>query len=326
MLQRTRLQTGEKGWPSPNPVCDAAVVDMHRGQLSVPPATVRRLIGEQFPQWKHLPVRPVPSPGTVNAIFRIGDEFVARFPLLAGDGAEEVHAHLLAEVAAAQELAGRTRFDTPRPVAVGVPGSGYPLPWLVNTWLPGVPATADSHRDSRSFAEDVGDFIHALRSMDTRGRAYNGDGRGGDLLSHDEWMQECLARSEELLDVATLRAVWADMRDLPRGDSPDVMSHCDLIPPNVLYAEEHLVGVLDVGALGAADPALDLVSAWHLFDTEPRGVLRARLGSEDAEWERGRAWAFEQAMGVVWYYVQSSPGMSAGCRRTLERIVADIRS
>jgi hypothetical protein len=41
-----------------NPVCNAAVVDMHRGQLSVPPATVRRLIGEQFPQWKHLPVRP----------------------------------------------------------------------------------------------------------------------------------------------------------------------------------------------------------------------------------------------------------------------------
>jgi hypothetical protein len=31
-------------------------------------------------------------------------------------------------------------------------------------------------------------------------------------------------------------------------------------------------------------------------------------------------------MGAVWYYVDTSPTMSAGCRCTLERIVADIRS
>lgn len=312
--------------PAPRRACDAATVDMHPGQQSVPPATVRRLVAEQFPQWQHLPVRPVPSPGTVNAIFRIGDDFVARFPPLADDGAEAVRGHLNAEVSAAEELAGRTRFATPRPVALGVPGAGYPLPWLVNTWVPGVAATADSHRDSARFAEDLGDFIDAVRTLDARGRTYDGDGRGGDLLSHDEWMQECLAHSEGLLDVATLRAVWAEMRDLPRGDTPDVMSHCDLIPPNLLFAEERLVGVLDVGGLGAADPALDLVSAWHLFEAAPRRVLRDRLGSDDAEWERGRAWAFEQAMGVVWYYVQSNPAMSAGCRRTLERIVSDIRS
>lgn len=295
---------------------------MHPGQLSVPPTTVRGLVAEQFPQWRHLPVRPVPSPGTVNAIFRIGDEFVARFPL-AADGTQ---ARLHAEAAASEELAGRTRFATPRPVAFGAPGAGYPSPWLVNTWVPGVPADADSHRDSTSFAADLGDFIAAVRSLDARGRTYDGNGRGGDLLSHDEWMQECLHQSEGLLDVPTLRAVWADMRGLPRGDSPDVMSHCDLIPPNVVCAGDRLVGVLDVGGLGAADPALDLVSAWHLFGAEPRRALRERLGCDDSEWERGRAWAFEQAMGVVWYYAQSSPAMSAGCRRTLERIVADIRS
>jgi hypothetical protein len=42
---------------------------------------------------------------------------------------------------------------------------------------------------------------------------------GGDLFSHDDWMQECLINSEGLLDVATLRAIWAEMRDLPRGDT-----------------------------------------------------------------------------------------------------------
>jgi aminoglycoside phosphotransferase (APT) family kinase protein len=45
------------------------------------------------------------------------------------------------------------------------------------------------------------------------------------------------AYSEGLLEVTTLRAIWAEMRDLPRGDTPDVMNHGDLIPPNILVAE-----------------------------------------------------------------------------------------
>ncbi|MGY4646597.1 aminoglycoside phosphotransferase (APT) family kinase protein [Mycobacterium sp. URHB0021] len=139
-------------------------------------------------------------------------------------------------------------------------------------------------------------------------------------------MQECLTHCEGLLGVATLRAVGAEMRDLPRGDAPDVMNHSDLIPPNMLVAGGRVIGVLDVGGLCAADPALDLVSAWHLLDARPRQLLRDHLGCDDAEWQRGRAWAFQQAMGAVWYYVDTSPTMSAGCRCTLERIVIDMRS
>jgi aminoglycoside phosphotransferase (APT) family kinase protein len=298
---------------------------MHPGQLSVSPATVRTLVAEQFPQWQHLHIHAVASPGTVNTIFRIGDELVARFPLMPDDVAA-AQERLQHEAAAAEELIGHTPFATPRPIAIGEPGAGYPLPWSVNSWLPGQPATADDVSESDSFTMDLGQFINAVRAIDTRGRTFDGNGRGGDLFSHDEWMQECLAHSEGLLDVATLRAIWAEMRDLPRGDTPDVMNHGDLIPPNILVANGRLAGVLDVGGLGASDPALDLVSAWHLLDTERRQRLRDYLACDDAEWQRGRAWAFEQALGAVWYYVDSSPTMSAGCRRTLERIVTDIRS
>jgi aminoglycoside phosphotransferase (APT) family kinase protein len=200
------------------------------------------------------------------------------------------------------------------------------MPWAVFTWLPGTPATADTCSESNSFAIDLADFIVCLRAVDTRGRTYDGSGRGGDLYSHDEWMQECLTNSEGLLDIATLRAIWSEMRDVPRGGTPDVMCHSDLIPPNMLVAGGRLAGVLDVGGFGAADPALDLVSAWHLLDSERRQRLRNHLSCDETEWQRGRAWAFEQAMGAVWYYVESSPTMSAGCRRTLERIVTDMRS
>ena len=113
---------------------------MHPDQLAVPAEMVRALVGEQFPAWRGLAIRPVDAPGTVNAIFRIGEQLAARFPLEPGD-LGSIRRRLESEAEAARELAGRTRFATPVPVALGEPGAGYPLPWSVQTWLPGVAAT-----------------------------------------------------------------------------------------------------------------------------------------------------------------------------------------
>jgi len=60
---------------------------MHDGQLDVTTDLVKGLIREQFPEWSALAVRAVSSHGTVNALFRIGDELVARFPIVPGDPA-----------------------------------------------------------------------------------------------------------------------------------------------------------------------------------------------------------------------------------------------
>jgi aminoglycoside phosphotransferase (APT) family kinase protein len=134
-------------------------------------------------------------------------------------------------------------------------------------------------------------------------------------------MQTSFERSEHLLDVPRLRRIWADLRVLPRT-ADDVMTHGDLIPANVLVSDGRLAGVIDVGGMKPADPALDLVSAWHLLEPGPRQVLHDDLTCDDLEWERGQAWAFEQAMGLVWYYVDSNPAMSDLGRRTLQRITA----
>jgi len=296
---------------------------MHADQLSVSPRTVRELVEEQFPRWRGMPVREVASAGTVNAIFRIGDGLAARFPLQPGDvGA--VRRSLVAEAEAAAELAGSTRVPTPEPVALGEPGRGYPLPWSVQTWLPGVVATDDDPGESVPFAHDLAAFIRDVRAVDTRGRTFRGGGRGGELTAHDEWMETCFRHSEGLLDVPLLRRTWSALRALPRGGAPDVMAHRDLIPGNVLVAAGRLTGVLDAGGFGPADPALDLVGAWHLLEAGPRDALRADLGCGDLEWERGKAWAFEQATGLVWYYRETNPTMSRMGHRTLERVLAEM--
>jgi aminoglycoside phosphotransferase (APT) family kinase protein len=292
---------------------------MHDDQVDVSTETVARLVREQFPRWSGEAVRRLPSTGTVNAIFRVGNDLSARFPLRPADPAQAL-AVLEQEARASAELAQVSRFPAPEPVALGAPGADYPMPWSVQTWLPGTVASDADPSGSAAFAEDLAAFVADLREAGTRGRTFSGEGRGGVLAHHDEWMAVCFEKSGGLLDVPRLRRLWSRFRELPRT-AADVMSHGDLIPGNVLVVGGRLGGVLDTGGFGPADPALDLVGAWHLLRPGPREVFRRALACDDLEWERGRAWAFHQAMGLVWYYVESNPAMSATGRRTLDRIL-----
>jgi aminoglycoside phosphotransferase (APT) family kinase protein len=89
----------------------------------------------------------------------------------------------------------------------------------------------------------------------------------------------------------------------------------------VLVAGGRLAGVLDSGGFGPADPALDVIVAWHLLETAPRAVFREQLGCDELEWERSRAWASEQSIGAIWYYADSNRAMCEMGRRTLQRIL-----
>lgn len=293
---------------------------MHEREIALSQDTARTLVASQFPQWAHVPARLTRSSGTVNAILRIGDDHAARFPLQ-GDDPEDVRRLLEAEASASAELAQVSLVRAPVPVALGRPGAGYPLPWSVQTWLPGTDASTVDVAGSEDLARDLAALVLALRSADTRGRTFAGQGRGGGLSDHDAWVETCLARSEQLLDVRRLAATWQHLRELPRT-SPDMMTHGDLIPANVLVADGRLAGVLDTGGFAAADPALDVIAGWHLLDDGPRAVFRAEVGSDDLEWERSRAWAFEQALGAVWYYARTNSAMSRMGRRTLARTTA----
>ncbi|BAU81817.1 phosphotransferase [Streptomyces laurentii] len=295
---------------------------MHDDQVDVTTEIVAALVREQFPQWSGKAIRLVSSTGTVHAIFRIGNDLSARFPLRLADAAE-VLTVLEREARASAELARVSRFPAPEPVALGKPGAGYPMPWSVQTWLPGTVASDADPSGSDAFAEDLAAFIASLRDADTRGRRFSSENRGGVLADHDAWMAQCFEESEGLLDVPRLRRMWSRFRELPRTGA-DVMSHGDLIPGNVLVAGDRLSGVLDTGGFGPADPALDLVGAWHLLRSGPRDVFRRTLACDDLEWERGKAWAFEQAMGLVWYYIESNPPMSGMGRRTLDRILESM--
>ncbi len=287
--------------------------------------TIRRdqvvaLIEDQLPALAGAAVEAVDGGGTVHAIYRVGPDVAARFPLQPSDP-ERLEAELWREMAAAAEFRTVCRVPAPAPLFIGRPGHGYPMAWSAQTWLPGTTATPTSCEHANDLAADLVAMIGELRAADTRGRRFHGTGRGGALSDHDETIEEAIRRSEGLIDTDAIASVWQRVRGLPYEDV-DVMCHSDLIPANVLVKDGRLIGVLDTGGLQAADPALDLVAGWHLLADGPRARFRQGLGCDDLQWERGMAWAFLQAAAAFWYYRNTNPVMADMGRTTLTRILA----
>lgn len=295
---------------------------MHDDQIHVSHEQVVALVAAELPQLAGREVVAVGGAGTVHSIYRIGDDAAARFPLRRGDAARVSH-QLRREADAAAEFRRASPVPAPEPLHIGRPGHCFPMPWTVQSWLPGTTATPMSWERSTTLAHDVSELIGRLREKDTGGRRFRGEGRGGELTDHDDWVSECIRRNADSFDAAAMRTMWADFRRLPRED-PDAMCHTDLTPPNLLVDEDgHLVGVLDTGGFQPTDPALDLVSVWHLFADDARQRVRAALGCSDLQWERGKAWAFQQAAGLPWYYRDTNPAMAEMGAITLRRLLGD---
>ena len=56
---------------------------MHEDQADVDADLVHRLLADQSPHLSTLPITAIESTGTVNALFRVGEELIARLPLVA---------------------------------------------------------------------------------------------------------------------------------------------------------------------------------------------------------------------------------------------------
>ncbi|WP_440942323.1 phosphotransferase [Microbacterium sp. 22195] len=290
---------------------------MHDGQLTVDEEIAGELIARDLPSFAGAPVAAVPGAGTVNAIFRVGDEAAARFPL-APTSAEE----LSREASGLAAFAEASPFPAPVPLGIGRGDERYPSAWALQSWLPGDVADPFGSAMSEAFAEDLGALILALREVPVGTRVFDGRGRGGSTQDHDEWIAHCIAQSTGLVDVAGVSRAWAELREVPPVGE-HVMSHRDLTPLNLLLSHGRLAGVLDGGDFGPADRSLDLVCAWHLLSDGPRRRLREIVGASDAEWRRGAAWALQQAMGLVWYYETSNPVMAELGRSTVSRVLSD---
>src|SRR3954466_5417265 len=135
---------------------------MHVDEFAIDAFLVQKLLSRQFPQWADLPLKPVPSAGTDNALFRLGDEMVVRLPRIgwAVRGIER-------ELEWPPRLSGQLPVSVPLPLAAGAPTDGFDWPWAVYGWLPG--ETAEVGAVPESLAGDLGRFVAALHRVDLAG-------------------------------------------------------------------------------------------------------------------------------------------------------------
>jgi aminoglycoside phosphotransferase (APT) family kinase protein len=289
---------------------------MHADQVDVTADVVAALVASQFPQWRGYPVRPLTSDGTVNALFRLGDDIVLRLPLQPDLGAAAREA-LVQEQDIARRIAARVQLQVPQPLALGEPGEGYSGPWTAYRWIPGETARAENIDDVVTFARDLASFVQAVQGMETGGHGWDGRGRGGPLHALDDAVGEALAQSTHLVDAPRIAEAWARCRQAPVHRGADVYIHADLMPGNLLVRDGRLAAVIDLGATGVGDPAVDLMPAWNVLTGVARTAYREALQVDDATWERGRGWAIVQAIVALPYYVDTNPVMAAIARRTL---------
>lgn len=294
---------------------------MHVDEVDTDVVLVGRLLAAQFPQWAGLPIVPVPSAGTDNALYRLGDDLVVRLPRI-----QRVTMQVSKEYRWLPVFVPLLPLAIPAPLAKGEPGEGYPWPWAVYRWLDGESVTVEGLTDPHQAATDLALFITALQRIDATGGPPPGEhnfGRGVPLALRDAPTRAAIAALRGKLDTDAMTAAWDAALQTPAWSNPPVWIHGDLQPGNLLARRGQLSAVIDFGGLGVGDPACDVQIAWNLLSADTRNTFRAALAVDDATWARGRGWALSVGLIALPYYWDTNPVLAGISRRAIDEVLAD---
>jgi aminoglycoside phosphotransferase (APT) family kinase protein len=292
---------------------------MHVDELEIDLALVRTLLAEQFPEWMNLPLHRVASAGTVNALFRLGEEMVVRLPRRPW-----AHSGVETEQEWLPRFAPHLPLAIPVPLAKGAPTDEFPWPWSVLRWLEGEPWTAGGVGDLCDAAADLASFVAALRRIDaTGGPDPEPTERGAPLADRDAEVREAIAELGARVPTAEVTAVWEDSLKAAVYMGPPLWFHGDLLPGNLLVVDGRLSAVIDFGGAGVGDPTCDVMPAWMLFSGDSREVFRTELSVDEASWTCGRGWALSVALIALPYYWETNPVFAEVARHAIAETLVD---
>ncbi|MET9604945.1 aminoglycoside phosphotransferase family protein [Streptomyces sp. NPDC006512] len=293
---------------------------MHADEVDIDAALVGRLVAAQFPQWAALPVTPVRSAGTDNAMYRLGEDMVVRLPRVPGAAGQVAKEQRWLPL-----LAPHLPLDLPVPLGEGVPGEGFGMPWSVYRWLEGGDAHDEPPADPADAATGLGRFVAALRRVDATGgpRSF----RGGPLAGRDDDVRAAIRElgADGTVDADTATAAWEEALGLPQWEDAPVWVHGDLLPGNLLVRGGRISAVIDFGTVGVGDPACDMLPAWTLLTSANRDRFRDAAGADDGTWARGRGWALCFGLTAHRYYRVTNPVLAGIGGRAVSEALADFR-
>jgi aminoglycoside phosphotransferase (APT) family kinase protein len=298
---------------------------MHADEVDTDVGLIKRLLAAQFPEWADLAIEPVLPRGTDNALYRVGDDMVARLPRR-----ERTTSTLEKEREWLPRLAPELPLAVPVPLAAGMPAEGYPFAWAVYTWLEGENVTSERIGDPGQLATDLAHFVAALQAIDPTGGPAPGEHnffRGEPLARRDAATRSAVASLDGEIDVDAVTKAWEEALGASDWGRPPVWIHGDLDSRNLLAEGGRLRGVIDFGGLGVGDPACDVMAAWKVLSADTRDIFRSVLSVDEATWARGRGWALSQAvMALSYYTLETNPVLVRQAGRWLAEVLADYDS
>jgi aminoglycoside phosphotransferase (APT) family kinase protein len=292
---------------------------MHAGEIAISDETVRQLVNQQFPSWTSATLERLPRSGTDNQLFRLGDDLLIRMPRIewAAASAEWEYEWL-------PRLTEYLRTPIPAPVALGRPGEGYPWHWTVAPWFEGQTPTP-AILDPEEWAVSLGTFVRDLRTVPGMDAPAKSEGRGAPLASLDDWVRTWTTRADASeVDPDAVLAVWRDAVDAPAWDGEPAWFHGDLHDGNLLVRDGRLIAVIDWGAAGRGDPAVDLNAMWGYLPASVAELYRATVGLDDAAYRRARGFALAPAISGWTYYRDTAPHLSALGLATVKALIASL--
>ena len=290
---------------------------MHADEHPIDAGLVRRLLRSQFPQWSDRELRRVPSTGTVNAIYRLGDDLSVRLPRT-----KRWH-DVDHEVAVLERVRGTVDLAVPCAVAVGEPAHGYPWRWAVFEWIDGETWAVDRLHDPIRAARRLGEFILAVQGVDAAGGPRSSRGGRTATSAQDERLRQAASEAGHLLDVNAFLAEWDRTRGARGWAGEPVWIHGDLLAPNLLVRDGDVHAVIDWAGASVGDPARDLAAAWNLFDGNSRQAFRDGLDFDEESWQRARCYALTRIFNVA-YYERTNPEFSRDAIRVIRNVLADV--
>ncbi|MEM9064114.1 MAG: aminoglycoside phosphotransferase family protein [Planctomycetota bacterium] len=288
--------------------------------FSVNEALARHLIHEQFPELAPLPLIRQTTAGTAHALFRLGSDLVARFPMTpaASLQCEKEHRWL-------REIATALPVPVPVPIHMGSPSNHYPAQWSITRWFAGRAIWDEPSLEWITLAVNVANFIKALSAIPPMGGPGPGAhnfGRGIDLSERDRPTREALCKASEFIPANRLEALWDRALSAMQPQSATWI-HGDLHGGNMIMKNGILAAVIDFGGLAVGDPACDLAFAWYVLDRRGRERFRSELGANDDLWLRAKGWALSVAAIQLPYYRKRNTRMEELATRTLSAILDD---
>lgn len=285
--------------------------------VKIDASLVRRLIADQFPQWSHLPVRPVAHDGWDNRTFRLGEDMSVRLPSAVGYAPQVEKEQRWLPV-----LAPLLPLPIPVPLAMGSPSDDYPWRWSVYHWLPGEVAALGRVDDLSRLAVSLAEFLKALQRIDPTGGPLPGPQnsyRGGPLQVYDAETRSALSALKGQINTNRAAAVWETALKASWA-GPPVWVHGDMAATNLLVRQGRLSAVIDFGSMGVGDPSCDLAIAWTFFSGESREAFRSAFPLDAAAWARGRGWALWKALITVVGHARTDPVKAADAVRVIEAV------